>query len=517
MTRRLSESWVAAATPPVATAAVVAWVTDWTGTLPGGAETWTIVASCVLLLAVVADVAKAGEGRAAAVLRPAAVGSVVVLCALVVYTLLLPSAVLAGQGDRSAGDSLRGVLGLTFIAAVSAAIAGPVSRSLRTVLAQEHLTDRQIAADLRRRLRSDQPFDELLLQVAELFRTELAPAGAEIWTAEGDRLTRRVGVPSRPPRSLALSEQEQAVACRTPIGGQRWVHVWMPALLDESLPDEATDLRVLPLSHAGELLGVVVARRASPRAPFQPDDDELLVELARQLAQALHSVRLDSALQQSLQQLRQRNVELQASRARIVATADDARRRLERDLHDGGQKDLTQLARTLHTVQTALDRADAAAAADLLTEAQAELKEATETLRELAHGIFPTPLRDFGLGEGLRSAARRLSLSIRVEVELAGRQAEEIETAVYFCCVEAMQNAGKHAGEQATVAVRVADAGGLLTFEVADDGVGYSTAGADRGHGLLSMQDRVGALGGRLFVESTPGTGTTVRGEIPLA
>jgi len=264
------------------------------------------------------------------------------------------------------------------------------------------------------------------------------------------------------------------------------------------------------------VLGILLARRAAQRTPFQPEDDELLVELARQLALALHSARLDSALTQSLQELRQRNVELQASRARIVATADDARRRLERDLHDGGQRDLTQLAKTLQTVQSALERSDAAAAADLLTEAQAALKEATETLRELAHGIFPTPLRDFGLGEGLRSAARRSVLPVRVEVDLDGRHLEQIETAVYFCCVEAMQNAGKHAGEHASVTVLVADAGGLLTFEVTDDGVGYSTADTHRGYGLLNMADRVGALGGRLSIDSTPGSGTSVRGEIPL-
>ncbi|MGQ0463884.1 MAG: ATP-binding protein [Sporichthyaceae bacterium] len=511
MSGRLRDSWAALSLLPVSTAGVLALVTEWTGTLPGGPGSWTLGASVLLPLGLVADLARVG--RATAALRPVAVGCAVLLCALAAYTLLLPSEVLAGQADRSTDESLRGVLGLAAVAASALAVAGPLSRRLRANLAENHLTDRQIAADVRRRLRSEQPFDEVLLQVVELLRAELASAGAEIWTAEGDRLVRRVGVPSRPPRSLGLSEQEQAVACRTPIGGARWVQVWIPALLEEPHTDE---LRVVPLTHAGELLGVLLVRRPSPRTPFQPADDDLLVEVARQVAQALYGVRLDSALQQSLAELRQRNVELQASRARIVATADAARRSLERDLHDGGQKELTQLARTLKSIQIALDSANSAAAAELLTAAQAELKEATETLRELAHGIFPTALRDFGLSEGLRGAARRSNLPVRVEVNLASRHPEEIETAVYFCCVEAMQNAGKHAGDQANVTVLVADTDGLLTFEVADDGAGYSTADTRPGHGLLNMQDRVGSLGGRLFVDSAPGAGTTVRGEIPL-
>lgn len=514
--RRWTDSWVVVATPTVLTVAVFAFVVDWTGTLPGGAGTWAVGASSLLPLALLADTLGCWERHTGTALRATATGAVLSLCALGVYTLLLPTAVLAGQADRSLDDSLRGVVGLTVVAVVSAAAVGPLVRRMRTGLADADPTGRQITAEVRRRLRSALPLDELLLQLAELLRAELAPAGVEIWTAEGSRLSRRVGSPSRPANSLTLSEREQAVVCSTPIGGLKWLQVWIPALLVEPPAEDAADLRAVPLTHAGELLGILIARRASARVPFQAEDDELLVELARQLALAVHNVRLDSALQESLQELRQRNVELQASRARIVATADAARRRLERDLHDGGQKDLTQLARTLRSVQTALDSSDAEAAAGLLTEAQAQLKEATETLRELAHGIFPTPLRDFGLGEGLRSAARRSHLPVRVEVNLTQRHLEQVETAVYFCCLEALQNAGKYAGEQARIRVLVEDAGGLLTFEVTDDGVGYSMTDTASGQGFLSMQDRVGALGGRLRVESAPGSGTRVRGEVPL-
>jgi len=244
---RTTGSWVAVAAPAVATALVAAFVTEWTGTLPGGPGTWALAAGGVLAPAVLADAAKVGRARAAAALRPVAVGGALLLCALGVHTLLLPSQVLAGQADRSAADSLRGLVGLAVIACLSAALVGPLSRGLR---ADGHLTDRQITADFRRRLRGDLPREELLLQLGELLHAELAPAGVEIWLAEGNRLIRRVSLPNRPPATLALGEQEQAVACRTPIAGRRWLQVWIPALLaEEAGADGAADLRAVPLTH----------------------------------------------------------------------------------------------------------------------------------------------------------------------------------------------------------------------------------------------------------------------------
>jgi signal transduction histidine kinase len=142
-------------------------------------------------------------------------------------------------------------------------------------------------------------------------------------------------------------------------------------------------------------------------------------------------------------------------------------------------------------------------------------------LRELAHGIYPPLLRDQGLGEALRTAAARSPLPCSVHVDLPARYAQEVETAAYFCCLEAVQNAGKHAGPAARISVSVGAGPAGLWFEVCDDGAGFAldtsagSAPASLGHGFVNMQDRLGAIGGTLTVVSAPGRGTTVRGTLP--
>src|SRR6185312_5047589 len=138
-------------------------------------------------------------------------------------------------------------------------------------------------------------------------------------------------------------------------------------------------------------------------------------------------------------------------------------------------------------------------------------------LRELAHGIYPPLLRDQGLGEALGAAAARSPLRCAVRVDLPGRFPQEVETAADFCCLEALQNAGKHAGSGARITVTVGADERELWFEVRDDGAGFAPSDRDTelGHGFVNMQDRLGAIGGRLDVRSAPGTGTTVRGCVP--
>jgi signal transduction histidine kinase len=207
-------------------------------------------------------------------------------------------------------------------------------------------------------------------------------------------------------------------------------------------------------------------------------------------------------------------VEVRESRARIVAAADASRREIERNLHDGAQQHLVALAVKLGLVgRIAGD--DTAAVKLMLEEMKDEVQATVTELRELAHGIYPPLLRDHGLGEALRNAANRAALPTSVEVETARRFDAGTEAAVYFCCLEAIQNAGKHAGEDAAVRVRVCENGRRLEFEVCDDGVGFDVVAGRNGHGFVNMRDRVGALGGTLMVDSVPGGGTSVRGEIP--
>jgi signal transduction histidine kinase len=241
----------------------------------------------------------------------------------------------------------------------------------------------------------------------------------------------------------------------------------------------------------------------------------VLVELARQVGLALHNVRLDSALQASLDELKIRNEELVASRARIVAAADESRRQIERNLHDGAQQHLVALAVKVGLVKT-LMTADPETAAAMLDELRSDVQATLTELRELAHGIYPPLLRDRGLNEALKTAANRASLPTTVDAADVARYDGDVEAAVYFCCLEAMQNAGKHAGASASIHVGVGNGDGSLWFEVSDDGAGFDPTVAEHGHGFVNMRDRLGAFGGELRVTSTEGAGTTIRGTLPV-
>jgi signal transduction histidine kinase len=225
-------------------------------------------------------------------------------------------------------------------------------------------------------------------------------------------------------------------------------------------------------------------------------------------------LQLHSALQHSLEGLRRTNDELQASRTRIVAAADAERRRIERDLHDGAQQHLTSLAVKLLLAAT-LAREDSDLAG-LLEDLGAELKDTAQELRNLVHGIYPPLLRDNGLAAALSDAAQLSTLPTTVRTASLGRYPAGVEAAVYFCCLEALQNACKHAGERATIRLRVREDPGTLTFEVIDDGAGFDPAGRAPGAGLRNMADRMGAFGGRLLVESAPGEGTRIAGAVPV-
>jgi signal transduction histidine kinase len=230
---------------------------------------------------------------------------------------------------------------------------------------------------------------------------------------------------------------------------------------------------------------------------------------------AIHNEQLGSALQESLIGLRRQAAELQASRARVVAAADSERRRIERNLHDGAQQHLTALAIKL-SMASDLGEDDPRLAKELLGEARCEVNDAVRELRDLVHGIYPPLLAENGLPDALCAAARWSTLPATVDVAQLSRYPADVEATVYFCCLEAIQNACKHAGRQATVSVRVREDAGILTLQVADNGKGFDAKTRGLGAGFLNMADRLGALGGGLQVESAPRHGTTVSGTIPV-
>jgi signal transduction histidine kinase len=160
---------------------------------------------------------------------------------------------------------------------------------------------------------------------------------------------------------------------------------------------------------------------------------------------------------------------------------------------------------------------DPEAAKGMLEQIGLDLREAVQELRNLAHGIYPPLLMDRGLGEALSAAAGRAALPTVVRAEGIGRYPQQVEAAVYFCVLEALQNAGKHAGDGSEVTISLREEEGALLFDVADDGAGFDLAtGAHRGHGFVNMSDRVGAFGGSIAVDSAPGRGTQISGRLPL-
>ncbi|MCY1143120.1 DUF4118 domain-containing protein [Actinoplanes sp. Pm04-4] len=202
----------------------------------------------------------------------------------------------------------------------------------------------------------------------------------------------------------------------------------------------------------------------------------------------------------------QSRAELISSRARIVAAADEARRRIERDLHDGAQQRLVALALRLRTAAHDDDPGDVA-------EIGADLMTVIDELRELSRGIHPAVLSDSGLRPALRALARRSPLPVEVDVRLNGRLPQPVEVGAYYVASEVLTNAVKHSGAT-VVRIEVSEADNCLHLCVHDDGSG----GADfaGGTGLLGLKDRTEALGGTLDVTSPPGAGTTVTARIPL-
>ncbi len=256
------------------------------------------------------------------------------------------------------------------------------------------------------------------------------------------------------------------------------------------------------VSGAGWTAVEVQGRRIAAIAhdPALDDEPQLVRAAGAAAALALENQRLEA-------ELRARIEELRASRARLVEAGDTERRRLERDLHDGAQSRLVALALKLKLARMKAE----GDVAMLLDESSAELKASLDELRELARGIHPAILTDRGLEPALRALADRAPVPVSLSVE-AGTLPQAVETAVYFVVSEGMTNVAKYAGaSSATVSVRRSD--GLVTVEIADDGAGGADVAA--GSGLRGLSDRVGALDGRIRLESPPGEGTTLRAEIP--
>ena len=211
-----------------------------------------------------------------------------------------------------------------------------------------------------------------------------------------------------------------------------------------------------------------------------------------------------NALRTSEAQLAERAAQLAASRTRLITAADEERRRLERDLHDGAQQNLVALAVLIQLARTAEhDRYQ-----PLLIEASGLLETAIAEIRRLAQGIYPPALVSGGLAQALPAVAARASIPVRLNVQDLGRYPASIEAALYFCCSEALQNATKHGGVGTTVTITANADDRMLTLTISDTGRGFDPATI--GTGLTNMTDRLSAIGGHLAIDTAPGRGTRI-------
>lgn len=255
----------------------------------------------------------------------------------------------------------------------------------------------------------------------------------------------------------------------------------------------------------GELLGgISMTKRAGD--PITQTDRQLLHQLAAQAGLALRNSKLTTDLQLRLE-------DLQASRRRLITAQDDARRHIERDLHDGAQQHLIVLNMKLGRLQNELAQAEQPAAENV-THLQREVDRAIESIRALAHGIFPTLLVDGGLMSALRSQLRNAPLPVHLDGELRDRYPADVEAAAYFCAMEALQNVYRHAAVSCA-SVRLAHRGDCLLVEVNDDGCGFVPTQRSVGTGLTNIRDRAESLGGRVVIRSAPCAGTSVTVELP--
>jgi signal transduction histidine kinase len=362
------------------------------------------------------------------------------------------------------------------------------------------------------------PTDELLLRAAEALRTGLDSPRVELWVrTANDRLVRTatLGVTTPPPE---FGPADVVAAGRAGIAGEGWARRWLPQLLAPVDPGDArrAPLRIAAVTDSGELLGLVVVGRPPGAPGYDRSEDDALGSAVRILAAVLRNRALTVALEASLADLQHTNAELAASRRRVVTAGDAERRRIERDLHDGAQQHLLALAVTVGLVRQMVAEGDAPGEIlETLDQLAADVRTTVGELRALAQGIYPALLIDAGLVPALRAAAGRSAQPVTVEDATTSRCPAELEAALYFCCLEALQNAAKHA-PAATVRITVRQQPGRLLVEVADDGPGFDPAAPSTGLGRTSMADRVGAHGGTVRWTSTPGAGTTVHLDVPL-
>jgi signal transduction histidine kinase len=378
-----------------------------------------------------------------------------------------------------------GVIALATVGTVSRVVVGvvllvvtfnPVRRAARSLADRlvygRRATSYDVLADFSERMAETYATDDVLPRMAQILAGATGANRATVWLLVGGQLR---------PAATDGEESPRAVAA--------------PGDALPAIPDDV----VVEVRHQGEFLGALSVTNP-PNHPLDPARRKLVSDLASQAGLVLRNVRLIE--------------ELKASRQRLVAAQDEERRRLERNLHDGAQQQLVALSVKVHLAQQLTTR-DPERATAMLEDVQTDATDALENLRQLARGIYPPLLADKGLVVALEAQARRAPLPVRIRGDDVGRYGQDIEAAVYFSCLEALQNVAKYA-EATQAELVLSNGGGVLQFEVRDDGVGFDPASTGYGSGLQGIADRLAALEGSVEIRSAVGAGTTVTGRVPF-
>ena len=371
----------------------------------------------------------------------------VVYAALALFATLVYLALVVGLGATLGQDSSL----LTMMAAVVVAVTFQPVRARLTRLANRlvygrRATPYEVLSQFSERVGGGYSDDDVLPRMARILAEGVGAERADVFLTVDREL-----------RDVAVWPQEMnALAPVTVPNGE------VPAI-------EGSDC-VYRVEHSGELLGALAVTK-SASDPVTPSDEKLIADLAGQAGLALRNVRLNEELKIRLD-------DLKAAQKRLVSAQDEERRKLERNIHDGAQQQLVALAVKLKLADGMVEK-DASKAHEFLSQLQSDTQTTLEDLRDLARGIYPPLLADKGLAAALEAQARKSALPVEVRAEGLDRYPRAIEAAVYFSCLEALQNAAKYS-EASSVVVSLAGESGALTFTVTDDGRGLRS----RFHGL---------------------------------